>query len=978
MYNKKPLREAIKNLDRTKAPAKKKDMIVDPMGQWKYPGQNTRIPGNDITMQGVPYPVWAVPNVGTPQMMYPEQDYYFPGADHVDEYPQIAETGGDISIPDLNQYEDGGEYDLTDDEIAKLKAGGYIIEELPKAQTGDVVEKTLPEVTVTPAGYKGPVGAPTVTGFIPRKTPAQVQREELAKGKGPTREAAAKVKQAAAKPKKLTAEEQALKEQKAAADLLINRGYAAEMYGDKYYNQESQNPLSLEDYLLNDPNVIQNVKNAEYNIAKKNEAKRYQNAPWYDKVLNEAQTFIVDPLGTPVRWAQGKRSLMGQAYRQLAPDDFSDTEFYKKEAGIDPDNILYSVTDMFNPLTTGASAGYSFTKGDIGSGALDLGLYFTGLKGLKKLKKHARPLTSGLNIALKNFNNLAEEKKGGSLPNIPKKKGSKGYSRSPLATNRLFAQNPLLKKPKSKKRKIFDPNAKYYQDGGERDTIWNQNLAKDDKEFQDWYWNNSQALEAGSGIPYSEDFAYDYYSYFKNKDHLDTQGNPTDHYIDKYKRPQHPVFSDQSLYSTPENPGGHWETINGEEVLIPHQGLSLTKRNKKLGGFQDDINKHRDLLRDWTYGQSIGMLQKAQQGGPKPQAIQPGKPQQQIYSYAGREDAVYTKDAKGDWLIKTPGTGMKWQPIDDPTGDRTNLLNKQARPLGNTAKVAKNEKQMAIVNAKRKENILKNLRNEVKVFENEEKYLPHHKVDIGESTRVDTGINKQFTQSKHEAKRERIEDIKKVLNQEAERERIGKERSAYLKTPEAMFESQIKKKADWEKRASGTATPQDWVWTLPLAASSAGRSAIVAASELYDIPATIAGTEYSTLTAGNVIRGYYTQEYLKQWPSVLKKMASAKTTDENISALREFTNTMIGSSPIVKWNNALYSNLSMPFGLAENTRKYIFNEDLDPVGSSANALRSLAALIGKKQDGGDVWEDEIDDETRAELEAQGYIIEDLD
>ena len=136
MYNKKVLSEATKNLDRTVAPAKKKDMIIDPMGQWKHPGENTRIPSNDITMQGVPYPVWAVPNVGIPQMMYPEQEYYFPGADHVDEYPQVAKRGGDISIPKLNQYEDGGEYDLTQEEIDDLIAQGYVVEDLGEYQDG--------------------------------------------------------------------------------------------------------------------------------------------------------------------------------------------------------------------------------------------------------------------------------------------------------------------------------------------------------------------------------------------------------------------------------------------------------------------------------------------------------------------------------------------------------------------------------------------------------------------------------------------------------------------------------------------------------------------------------------------------------------------------------------------------------------------------------------------------------------------------
>ena len=98
MYNKKVLNRATANLDKAKAPTRKQDMIVDPMGQWKYPGQNTRIPGGDITMQGVPYPVWAQPNVGPGVLMQPNQDYQFPDADYVDEYP-MAKKGG--SLPKL-------------------------------------------------------------------------------------------------------------------------------------------------------------------------------------------------------------------------------------------------------------------------------------------------------------------------------------------------------------------------------------------------------------------------------------------------------------------------------------------------------------------------------------------------------------------------------------------------------------------------------------------------------------------------------------------------------------------------------------------------------------------------------------------------------------------------------------------------------------------------------------------------------------
>ena len=58
-------------------------------------------------------------------------------------------------------------------------------------------------------------------------------------------------------------------------------------------------------------------------------------------------------------------------------------------------------------------------------------------------------------------------RKGGSVLKMPNKKNSKGYSRSLSATNKLFTQNFLFAKPKSRKNKVFDPNSKYYAEGGE-------------------------------------------------------------------------------------------------------------------------------------------------------------------------------------------------------------------------------------------------------------------------------------------------------------------------------------------------------------------------------------------------------------------------------------------------------------------------------------------------------------------------------
>ena len=59
------------------------------------------------------------------------------------------------------------------------------------------------------------------------------------------------------------------------------------------------------------------------------------------------------------------------------------------------------------------------------------------------------------------------KRKGGSVLRLPNKKNSKRYSRSLSATNKLFTQNFLFEKPKSRKNKVFDPNSKYYAEGGE-------------------------------------------------------------------------------------------------------------------------------------------------------------------------------------------------------------------------------------------------------------------------------------------------------------------------------------------------------------------------------------------------------------------------------------------------------------------------------------------------------------------------------
>jgi hypothetical protein len=110
--------------------------IVDPMGQWAHPGQVTRIPSSNITMEGVPYPVLGIGSNGQSQMMYPGQNYSFGGAEHVDEYPMMQDGGllsKTVSCSNCGwswNATDGGSDPMTCHKcggMVKMKGGGYVV-----------------------------------------------------------------------------------------------------------------------------------------------------------------------------------------------------------------------------------------------------------------------------------------------------------------------------------------------------------------------------------------------------------------------------------------------------------------------------------------------------------------------------------------------------------------------------------------------------------------------------------------------------------------------------------------------------------------------------------------------------------------------------------------------------------------------------------------------------------------------------------
>lgn len=69
-------------------------VIKDDLGQWAHPGEITEIGSNQITMQGVPYPVLGISDTGDTKLMQPGKDYKFKGK-KVTEYP-LAKDGKEL------------------------------------------------------------------------------------------------------------------------------------------------------------------------------------------------------------------------------------------------------------------------------------------------------------------------------------------------------------------------------------------------------------------------------------------------------------------------------------------------------------------------------------------------------------------------------------------------------------------------------------------------------------------------------------------------------------------------------------------------------------------------------------------------------------------------------------------------------------------------------------------------------------------
>ena len=161
MYNRSELSKALKEAKAAKSQKKTADINVDIKGNGYKNPKNSNKPALKLYTDSIYNPtdkdLMLYPDNGMAPVFKPAWDTtttYFPGANSIVE-KQMARDGGrfvDKNDPgnnalelhmfyDKDIYQDGGEYlDLTDEEIEQYRKGGYVVEELPRAQTAGTTE----------------------------------------------------------------------------------------------------------------------------------------------------------------------------------------------------------------------------------------------------------------------------------------------------------------------------------------------------------------------------------------------------------------------------------------------------------------------------------------------------------------------------------------------------------------------------------------------------------------------------------------------------------------------------------------------------------------------------------------------------------------------------------------------------------------------------------------------------------------------
>jgi len=122
-------------------------VIEDNQGQWKYPGQITEINSNNITMKGVPYPVYGVSDIGDKKLMLPNRNYKFKG-NSVTEYPILAQAGYNVPIQGINSSDNvrtklTPKQELSSQQKIQLKQSPTAIKNIKAKEAQEKAERIL-------------------------------------------------------------------------------------------------------------------------------------------------------------------------------------------------------------------------------------------------------------------------------------------------------------------------------------------------------------------------------------------------------------------------------------------------------------------------------------------------------------------------------------------------------------------------------------------------------------------------------------------------------------------------------------------------------------------------------------------------------------------------------------------------------------------------------------------------------------------
>jgi len=143
---------------------------------------------------------------------------------------------------------------------------------------------------------------------------------------------------------------------------------------------------------------------------------------------------------------------------------------------------------------------------------------------------------------------------------------------------------------------------------------------EEQKQFNAWYSKISKYKQLNPN-PDDLEQQYDYRGYWKNeKNRDDILKEGTDaHFIDKYKMPGHPTFSNESMYSSDKTPGGSWTQDNNGKWYFhhsPYTSKNAQSTEQYLRGSGDYSILGNDTIKGPEYFNNQSKLtKKYAQGG---------------------------------------------------------------------------------------------------------------------------------------------------------------------------------------------------------------------------------------------------------------------------------------------------------------------------------------------------------------------------